>query len=279
MVLRDERGRGSRGGDGTRGTSSTAVRTISGMPRLAIVTGAARRVGRAVALELARHGWDLLLTHRSRAAENQQTAVDARKAGAESGRSIDVRAEELDLSDLAAVEQFGRVHAVGTVDALVLSAAQYSRTPFGMIDAATAEREMRVNAIAPLLLVQSLASALTRSSLNGGGAVVAFGDIHAMGRPRRAFVPYLMSKSALHCMVEALALEVAPAVRVNAIAPGVVAWPDDAPLEERETYESRIPLARAGTPDDAARLVRSIIEDMPYVTGSVIRLDGGRWLR
>jgi pteridine reductase len=88
-----------------------------------------------------------------------------------------------------------------------------------------------------------------------------------------------MSKSALHCMVEALALEVAPAVRVNAIAPGVVAWPDDAPLEEREAYESRIPLARAGTPEDAARLVRSIIEDMPYVTGSVIRLDGGRWLR
>jgi pteridine reductase len=162
---------------------------------------------------------------------------------------------------------------------LVLSAASYARTPFGSIDAATAEREMRINALAPLLLVQALAPALARSSLNGGGAVVAFGDIHAMGRPRRAFAPYLMSKSALHAMVEALALELAPTVRINGIAPGVVAWPDDAPAEERGAYEARIPLARAGTPDDAARLVRSMIEDMPYVTGTVIRLDGGRWLR
>jgi pteridine reductase len=88
-----------------------------------------------------------------------------------------------------------------------------------------------------------------------------------------------MSKSALHSMVEALALELAPAVRINGIAPGVVAWPDDAPADERAAYESRIPLVRAGTPDDAAHLVRSMIEDMPYVTGTVIRLDGGRWLR
>ena len=80
-------------------------------------------------------------------------------------------------------------------------------------------------------------------------------------------------------MVESLALELGPAVRVNAVAPGVVAWPDDAPAEERAAYESRIPLARPGTPEDAARMVRSITEDMPYVTGSVFRLDGGRWLR
>jgi pteridine reductase len=207
------------------------------------------------------------------------TAADARAAAGESGRTIDVRTAELDLSDLAAVEQFGRAHANGATDALVLSAASYTRTPFGSIDAATAEREMRINALAPLLLVQALAPALARSALTGGGAVLAFGDIHAMGRPRRAFAPYLMSKSALHCMVEALALELAPAVRINGIAPGVVAWPDDAPAEERAAYEARIPLVRAGTPDDAARLVRSMIEDMPYVTGTVIRLDGGRWLR
>jgi pteridine reductase len=88
-----------------------------------------------------------------------------------------------------------------------------------------------------------------------------------------------MSKAAIHCMVESLALELGPAVRVNAVAPGVVAWPDDAPAEERAAYEARIPLARPGTPEDAARMVRSITEDMPYVTGSVFRLDGGRWLR
>ena len=247
------------------------------MPRLAIVTGAARRVGRAVALELARAGWDLVLTHRTRGEETARTAEECRRAAA--GRAPRVLVEPLDLGDPSSVERFASTHGTGTADALVLSAASYSRTPFGAITAAEAEHELRVNAVAPLLLAQGLAPALARSGLAGGGSIVAFGDIHAMGRPRRAFAPYLMSKAALHAMVEALAVELAPAVRVNAIAPGVVAWPDDAPAEERASYEARIPLARPGTPEDAARLVRSMIEDMPYVTGSVIRLDGGRWLR
>jgi pteridine reductase len=249
------------------------------MPRRAIVIGAARRVGRAVALEFARAGWDLVLTYRSRQAEALTTAAEARWISATAGGSASVRVERLELSDLAAVERFGRAHAGASVDALVLSAAAYSRTPFGVITAATAESELRINAVAPLLLVQALAPALACSSLAGGGSVIAFGDIHAMGRPRRAFAPYLMSKAAIHCMVESLALELGPAVRVNAVAPGVVAWPDDAPAEERAAYDARIPLARPGTPEDAARMVRSITEDMPYVTGSVFRLDGGRWLR
>jgi pteridine reductase len=249
------------------------------MGRTAIVTGAARRVGRAVALELAAAGWDLLLTYRSRREEAEATAADAAKAAAERGRTCRAEASHLELEDLAAVERFGRQAAERGIDALVLSAASYRRTPFGSIDADSAERELRANSVAPLLLAQATAPALARSALEGGGAIVAFGDIHAAGRPRRAFAPYLMSKAALHAMVEALALELAPAVRVNAIAPGVVAWPDDAPAEERAAYEARIPLARPGTPADAARLVRSIIEDMPYVTGTVIRLDGGRSLR
>ena len=88
-----------------------------------------------------------------------------------------------------------------------------------------------------------------------------------------------MSKAALHAMVEALAVELAPAVRVNAVLPGVVAWPDDAPAEERAAYEARIPLARPGTLEDAAGAVLALVEGMPYVTGTLLRLDGGRWLR
>jgi pteridine reductase len=241
------------------------------MHRTAIVTGAARRVGRAVALELARAGWDLVLTCRTRRAEADRVAAECAAASA--------TVAELDLDDLGAVGRFGADAASRGVDALVLNASSYERTPFGAIAAPVAERELRVNAIAPLILSQSLAPALAASRLSGGGAIVAFGDIHAAGRPRRAFAPYLMSKAALHAMVEALAVELAPAVRVNAILPGVVAWPDDAPASERESYEARIPLGRPGTPEDAARLARSIIEDMPYVTGSLIRLDGGRWLR
>ena len=247
--------------------------------RTAIVTGAARRVGRAVALELASAGWDLVLTYRTRGDEARGVAAECVAAAARAGHECSASARPLDLDDLAAVERFGAEAAAPGLDALVLNASSYERTPFGAIAAPAAEREMRVNAVAPLLLAQAVAPALARSALGGGGAIVAFGDIHAAGRPRRAFAPYLMSKAAIHAMVEALAVELAPAVRVNAILPGVVAWPDDAPAEERTAYESRIPLGRPGTPEDAARLARSIIEDMHYVTGSLIRLDGGRWLR
>jgi pteridine reductase len=162
---------------------------------------------------------------------------------------------------------------------MAIVASSYERTPFGSIAPEDAEREVRVNALAPLLLVQAFTERLAASRLEGGGAVVVFGDIHAAGRPRRDFAPYLMSKAALHGMVESLALELAPRVRVNAIAPGVVAWPDGTPEPERTAYEARIPLARPGTPGDAARLVRTLVRDMHYVTGSVLRLDGGRWLR
>ena len=248
------------------------------MARCAIVVGAARRVGRAVALEFAARGWDLELTVRPGGSPGEQVADECLRRAAGSGHRIAVGLRQLALDDLGAVERFGRLER-GAVDALVLSASGYAHTPFGTIAASDAEREIRTNAVAPLLLCQALAPALARSALPGGGAVVAFGDIHAAGRPRRSRAPYLMSKAALHAMVEALAVELAPAVRVNAVLPGVVAWPDDAPAGERAAYESRIPLARPGTPEDAARMVRTVIEDMPYVTGSLLRLDGGRWLR
>ena len=258
---------------GPRGAAPGRLRTLARMPR-AIVIGGARRVGRAVALELARAGFELDLTHRASRDEARSAADEARALG-----SPGVRLHALDLADPDAAAAFAAAVPAGPVDALVIVASSYARTPFGSIDAATCEREMRVNAVAPLLLAQALASRLRASGLAGGGAIVAFGDIHAQGRPRRAFAPYLMSKAALHTMVEALALELSPGVRVNAIAPGVVAWPDDAPADERARYEARIPLARPGTPEDAARMVRSLVLDMPYVTGSVLRLDGGRWLR
>jgi pteridine reductase len=252
------------------------------MPRRAIVIGAARRVGRAVALEFARAGWDLVLTYRSRQAEALETAAEARRIGAAAGRPASITVERLELSDLAAVERFGHAHAVATVDALVLSAAAYSRTPFGEITAATAESEMRINAVAPLLLVQALAPALACSSLAGGGSVIAFGDIHAMGRPRRAFAPYLMSKAAIHCMVESLALELGPAVRVNAVAPGFIETDMTNVLkdEQKARITQAIPMGRIGRAEEVAAAVRFLASDeASYITGNVIDVNGGMYMR
>lgn len=242
------------------------------MPR-AIVIGAARRVGRAVAIEFARAGFDIDLTCLSARAEADAAARECE------GLGVRASVHRLDLAEPATWSEALDAFGDGPVDALAVVASSYAATPWGSITVADAEHEMRVNAIGPLLLVQSLADRLSRSRRPGGGAVVLFGDIHADGRPRRARAPYLMSKAAIHAMTEALAVEMAPAVRVNAIAPGVVAWPDDAPDAERRTYESRIPLGRPGTPVDAARLAVALCRDLTYVTGTVVRLDGGRWLR
>jgi pteridine reductase len=143
-------------------------------------------------------------------------------------------------------------------------------------------RFYRVNAIAPLLLSKKLAGALSRSDLPGGGSIVAMADIHAMGLPRPGFIAYAMSKAALVEMVRALARELAPKVRVNGAAPGVVAWaPGEYEGNEaaQRAYLSRVPLERAGTPEDAGAVVRWLALEARYVTGQIIRVDGGRSLR
>lgn len=244
---------------------------------VAIVTGAARRVGRATAVELAARGFDLLLTRHRSAGELERTAEEVRRAGHARGHATRVETAELDLGDPRAVERFARA-VRAPVDVLVHNASRYEAGPIGSIRAEDAMADYTVNALAPLLLTQGMADALRASSLEGGGLVVALGDIHAAGRPIAGYPSYLMSKAALHAMVETLAVALAPKVRVNGILPGVLAWPQGADPAMVKRYEARIPLARAGTPEDAGRLIASMAMDMPYVTGTLMRLDGGRWL-
>ncbi|MDZ4753606.1 MAG: SDR family oxidoreductase [Phycisphaerae bacterium] len=248
-----------------------------GRPRVA-VTGAARRVGRAVALELARHGADLLLTCHTSCDELHATAEDAVRVASDAGYTIDVTCLTVDLNVADAVERTGRDLAALSLDGLaglVHNASTYTPTPLGSITSEDVLTQFRVNAMAPLLLTQALAANLRRAR----GAVVFFSDIHALGRPRRRFTAYSMSKAAASDLVATLAIELAPEVRVNGLAPGVIAWPDDVDFEERAAYERRIPLGRPGTPEEAARLVRWLLFDASYLTGEIVRIDGGRWLR
>lgn len=139
----------------------------------------------------------------------------------------------------------------------------------------------RVNALAPLLLTKHLAPLLTRSAMPGGGCVVCMCDIHAMGRPRTDFAAYSMSKAALAEMVRSLARDLAPGARAVGVAPGVVEWPDEgheSDEDSQQAYLKRVPLERAGTPEDAAEMIRWLALEATYVTGQVIPLDGGRSL-
>lgn len=266
---------GTTGATGASGASETMERRDGPNPRV-VVTGAAKRVGRAIALRLAAMGSDLELTFWKSEAEAERTADEARAAGR--GRGVAVALHRVDLGDCAAVESLGRSLAVRCADGLaglVHNASSYAPSRFGSIDAEELLRHLRVNAVAPTLLTQALAPPLRSAR----GSVVLFSDIHVLGRPRADYLAYSMSKAAATDLVATLARELAPEVRVNGIAPGVVAWPPEADGAERRAYESRIPLGRSGTPEEAAEAVRWLLFDATYVHGEVLRIDGGRWLR
>ncbi len=245
---------------------------------IALVTGGAKRVGRTTALALARAGCDVALTYKTSAEEAERTSGEIDQAG---GRCWVL---PLDLGDSNAASAFADdlPTALSAIDVLVHNASIYSGEPIGEIGPDRALEHYTVNALAPLLLTQALLPRLRASTLKGGASIVAMLDIHAMGLPRRGFAPYAMSKAALHEMVRSLAAELAPNIRVNGVAPGVVAWPDsgyESDAEAQRAYLSRVPLARAGTPEDASEAVRWLALDATYTTGQVIRVDGGRSLR
>jgi pteridine reductase len=249
----------------------------------ALVTGASHRVGRAIACELARQGFGLLLTYRSRAAGCAETARLAEMEAGAAGHAISVRCDPLDLSDTAAATAFAADIAAAAgdraLDAIVHNASAYEPHGFGSISAADLERMHRVEIVSPLLVTQALSPALSRSPRAGGGAVVLFSDVYTIARARPGFTPYMLAKAAVATLARQLAVELAPAVRVHCVAPGVVMWPDGFPDDAKREILARTPLGRAGTPDEAARLVRFLVLEATFSTGETIAIDGGRALR
>lgn len=243
------------------------------MNAVALVTGGTRRVGRAIALELARAGFDLIVTWRSDADGARGVAAEVQAMG----RAC--RAIELDLAAVREPAAVRAALALDRLDALVLSAASWDATPWGSVDAASMAAALQVNAIAPVVLAQAMQPLLQASALAGGGSIVAIGDAHAADIPVRGFAAYLMSKAALAQSVRQMAAEMAPAVRVNGVLPGVVEWPEAIDAARREAILARIPLARAGEPADVARLVRFLCVEAPFMTGALVPVDGGRSIR
>lgn len=233
---------------------------------LAFITGAARRVGKTLAIEFARAGYDLILTFNTSPQCAKETKQDCESLGSSvSLVQIDLNSD-VDLDAIA-----GRVDSL---DVLIHNASRYEPTPFGRITAQQMRAHYEINALAPIMLTQTLRDALTTAR----GSVIAMCDIHAMSRPRKNFTAYTMSKAALTQMVECLARELAPHVRVNGIAPGVILWPEDTPETEKQAYEKRIPLQRPGTPEETAATALYLAQKATYTTGQIIRLDGGRYL-
>jgi len=227
---------------------------------LALVTGGAKRVGRAIVERLAAAGFDVAFTYLSSEAEAQSLA--ARLNGTA------IRADLTYPEEAVALIQRGLTRPP-TV--LVNNASLY--LPATLTDAtlSLARQLMAIHYESPLLLAQAFADDLRRLR----GHIVNMVDLLAE-RPWPQFVPYCASKAALSNLTLSLARELAPEVTVNGIAPGVVEWPPDYPESEREKYLKRVPLGRAGTAEDVASAVRFLVTGGTYVTGQIIRLDGGR---
>jgi pteridine reductase len=239
---------------------------------VALVTGAAKRVGRAVALKLAQAGMDVALTYHTSEAE----ALEVRDAITAMGRrAIAIAA---DLGEPGAAERVRSTfdRQFNRLDALVNNAAIFAALPLAEIGAADFDRYMAVNARAPMLLIKAFAPLLAKSG--HGGRVINFVDTHVLGQPLVHHAAYNASKAALLEITRSLAVELAPRIMVNAIAPGVVAWAESFTEGQKEAYLKRVPLERAGTAEDAAAAVLFLVRDAEYCTGQVMRIDGGRSL-
>jgi pteridine reductase len=225
--------------------------------RVALVTGAGVRVGNAIARDLARAGFRVAAHYRTHAPRGFAAALQADLARPDGPGAL-------------AAELEGRFDRL---DLLVNSAAAFEATALEEIDAAEFDEQMDLNARAPLLLVRALAPMLRRAR----GAVVNVADIGGGLVPWKGFAAYCASKAALVRLTECLALELAPEIRVNAVAPGTVLWPESYPESQRRALARRIPLGRAGAPEDVAAAVR-YLATAPFVTGAVLPVDGGRHL-
>ncbi|HZH44492.1 MAG TPA: pteridine reductase [Lysobacter sp.] len=238
---------------------------------VALVTGAARRIGAAIARRLHAAGYDLALHCRRSRGELDALVATLERARPGSTYVLQADLAEFDRLPELVAHTIGRF---GRLDALVNNASSFYPTPIGSVTPAQWDDLFASNARAPLFLAQAAAPHLRAAR----GAIVNLTDVYAE-RPLRQHTVYCMAKAALLMLTKSLAVELAPDVRVNAVAPGAILWPeDDGNVEAQKAMLARTPLGRTGTAEEVADAVRWLLQDASYSTGQVLDLDGGRGL-
>ena len=249
---------------------ATAALALAG--QTALVTGGARRVGAEIVKHLHAAGATVAIHFHNSQAEAQTLSalLNAQRADSAATFGADLLVTESIPALIAAVTaRFGGLHI------LVNNASSFYPTPLQQVTTTQWAELMGSNLKAPLFLAQAAASELKRAS----GLIVNIVDIHGL-RPLPGYIVYSTAKAALIHLTKALARELAPAVRVNGIAPGPVLWPEagvDA-AQRQEIINSTL-LQRVGQPADVARAVCFFAADAPFVTGQILAIDGGRSLR
>jgi pteridine reductase len=242
-------------------------RSLTG--QAALITGGARRVGAEIARTLHAAGARVAVHYRGSAREAEALAAELNAARARSACTL-----HADLLDVAALPRLvAAAHeALGRLDLLVNNASSFYPTRLGEITESAWNDLVGTNLKAPLFLAQAAAPALRAQR----GLIVNLVDIHAL-RPLRHHVTYCVAKAGLVMLTRSLARELGPDVRVNAVAPGPVLWPESGADEAlKSEIVARTALKRTGTPRDVALAVRYFAVDAPFVTGQILAVDGGR---
>lgn len=237
--------------------------------KVALITGGAVRVGRAITLMLAAAGAHVAINYNASAAAADETATMARALGV---AAITVQANVGDLADVQRMADDVLTH-FGGVDIIVNNASDFGQIDFPTSDVETWQRVTRVSIDGAFYVCNTLTPSM---QARGGGVIINVIDLSAW-RPWRRFTAHAVGKAGMLALTRQMALELAPAIRVNAVAPGPVLPPDDHRPEETEQVAQRTLLKRWGKPEDVAGAVRYLIE-AEYATGSVVVVDGGEHL-
>jgi len=235
---------------------------------IAFVTGAAIRVGRSIALALAREGYDLILHANANRDALEEVAAAVREMGREAFLVAADLAEPLEVERLA--EGVAAMHP--RIDLLVNNAGIYEKRAYEQVDRDAWRRMQAINLDAPYFLTQGLLPALRAAD---APSVINITDIGGE-RPLPGYSHYSVSKAGLLMLTRALAVELAPKIRVNAVSPGTVIFPEELDPTAREALIRRIPMNREGSGEDVGLAVVYLARHAPYVTGQVINVDGGR---
>ncbi|PZO62597.1 MAG: pteridine reductase [Pseudoxanthomonas suwonensis] len=242
---------------------------MSSSAPVALVTGAARRIGAAIARRMHADGYRVLIHYGQSRSDATALAATLNALRADSADAVHADLADFDRLPELIAQTVGRF---GRLDALVNNASTFFPTPFGSTTPQHWQTLFDSNVRAPFFLAQAAAPHLRASA----GGIVNISDVYAT-RALPQHAAYTMSKAALEQMTRALAVELAPQVRVNAVAPGAILWPENGKSDaECQAILQRVPQARTGSPEDIADAVGWLLGGAGYVTGEIIRIDGGR---
>ncbi|RBP47076.1 pteridine reductase [Arenicella xantha] len=242
---------------------------MNSSPKTILITGGARRIGRQIALTMHEVGHNIAIHYRSSSSEAHSLATQLNDQRPDS--AIAVQGDLLDLSCIPGMikqclDQFGRL------DVVVNNASTFYPTPIELIEDDFWKDLIGSNLKAPAFIAKAAVKHLRETN----GSIINLVDIHAR-HPMAHHPIYCSAKAGLEMLTKSLARDLAPNIRVNAVAPGAILWPEHTAVAATQTEVlEKIPLQRMGKPEDVAKLVRFLVDDADYITGQIIAVDGGR---